>query len=122
MPDEPHFPAPGEKVREPYREPEKAEPEAPRKTVTRAEPPPDSAPKRAALTREEARALIAVTAAQRPAWKKSLWRSPVLVLTGIVSQLLHIALGSYAYPLDVVLFIAAIVWMARPLLRKDGFS
>lgn len=125
MPDEPHFPAPGEKIADPYRAPEKPAPAEPsHKIVTRAEPPPSSSqkPKNTALTREEMNALIAVTAAQRPAWKKSLWRSPVLVITGIVSQVLHIAIGSYAYPIDAALFIAAIAWMARPLFRKDGFS
>jgi hypothetical protein len=122
VPDEPHFPAPGEKIVDPYREPEKptaAEPS--RKIVTRAEPP-SSTPHRQALTREEMNAMIAVTAAQRPAWQRSLWRSPVLVITGIVSQLLHIAIGAYAYPIDVVLFIGALVWIARPLLRRDHFS
>lgn len=121
--DEPHFPAPGEKIRDPYREPEKATPPAPaRAIVTRAEPPPDSTPKREALTRDEMKALLAVTAAQRPAWKKSLWRSPVLLVSSIVSHVLHMAIGVYAYPLDVVLFIAALAWIARPLFRRDGFS
>ncbi len=123
MPDEPHFPAPGEKSREPYREPDPAPvPAAPRKLVTRAEPPPSSQPERAALTRDEMRALLAVTAAQRSPWKKSLWRIPVLVATSIVSHLLHMAIGSYAYPIDLVLFVATLVWIARPLFRKDGFS
>jgi hypothetical protein len=124
VPDEPHFPAPGEKIVDPYREPEKPAPSPPsHKIVTRAQPPPSSSqPKHVALTAEEKKALIMVTAAQRPAWKKSLWRSPVLIVTSIVSQLLHMVIGSYAYPLDAVLFIAAIAWMARPLMRKDGFS
>ena len=39
VPDEPHFPAPGEKIVDPYREPEKPAPAAPsHKIVTRAEP------------------------------------------------------------------------------------
>ena len=124
VPDEPHFPAPGEKIVDPYREAEKPAPAAPsHKVVTRAEPPPSSRdPKHSALTREEMNALIAVTAAQKPSWKRSLWRSPVLIVTGIVSQLLHMVIGSYAYPLDAALFILAIAWMARPLLRRDGFS
>jgi hypothetical protein len=122
VPDEPHFPAPGEKSREPYREPDPVPArEAPRKLVTRAEPP-SSHPKPAALTREEMNALLAVTAAKKPAWRKSLWRSPVLIASSILSHLLHMALGSYAYPLDLVLFVAALAWMARPLFRKDGFS
>lgn len=123
VPDRPHFPAPGEKVVDPYREPEKPAPAAPsHKIVTRAEPPPSSKPKPAHLTREEMKALISVTAAQKPVWKKSLWRSPVLIVTSIVSQLLHMVIGSYAYPIDAVLFIVAIAWMARPLFRRDGFS
>lgn len=124
VPDEPHFPAPGEKVVDPYREPEKAAPSPPsHKIVTRAEPPPAShPPKHLTFTAEEKKALLMVTAAQRPAWKRSLWRSPVLIVTSIVSQLLHMVIGSYAYPLDAVLFIAAIAWMARPLFKKDGFS
>jgi hypothetical protein len=122
VPDEPHFPPPGEKVREPYREPDKTPaPEAPRKVVTRAEPPQSSHPE-AALTRDEMKALLAVTASPRPAWRKSLWRSPVFIVTSIVSYFLHMAFGPYAYALDLVLFVATLAWMARPLFRRDGFS
>jgi hypothetical protein len=122
VPDEPHFPAPGEKIREPYREPDAGPaPEASRKIVTRPDPPAASEPK-AALTRDEMKALLAVTAAQRPAWRKSLWRSPILIVTTIASHFLHMAFGSYAYGLDLVLFVATLAWMARPLFRRDGFS
>jgi hypothetical protein len=123
VPDEPRFPAPGEKIREPYREAEKPAPAAPaQKIVTRAEPPPSSKPERAALTRDEMKAMLAVTAAQRTPWKKSIWRSPLLLVVSVVSHLLHAALGAYAYPLDVVLFVLALAWIARPLFRRDGFS
>jgi len=125
VPDEPHFPAPEEKAREPYREPERPAPaEASRKIVTRAEPPPSSSssPKRAAITREEMNAMIAVTAAQQPRWKKSLWRSPALIVVTIVGHLLDSAVGIYSIPISMVLAMLALAWIARPLFRRDGFS
>ena len=125
VPSEPRFPSPGEKIVDPYREPEPPAPAEPsHKIVTRAEPPPPSSPRRqhVALTAEEKKALIMVTAAQHPPWKKSLGRSPVMIAASLVSHFLHMAIGSYAYPLDLVLFIAALAWVARPLFKRDAFS
>jgi hypothetical protein len=123
VPDEPHFPAPGEKIVDPYREPETPAPAEPsHKIVMRAEPPPSSRPKRSALTREEMSAMIAVTAAQRPQWKKSLWRMPVLVLVSVASHVLHASFGTWTYAFDVAFGIASLVWVARPLFKRDGFS
>jgi len=122
VPDEPHFPAPGEKIVDPYRDPEKPAPAEPsRKIVTRAEPPPSSKPKPAKLTREEINALIAVTAAQSP-WKKTLKRSPVLFAATLVGHLLGGFLGVLALPVSLMLVAAALVWIALPLFKRDGFS
>jgi hypothetical protein len=114
VPDEPHFPAPRPKG---YRDSEPAAPSAAepaRKIVTRAEPPPDLDAPKPKLTREEMNAMIAVTAAQHPPWKKSLKRSPILLPATIASH--------WSMPLAAVLVIAALVWIARPLFRRDGFS
>jgi len=121
VPDDPRFPEPGEKIVDPYREPETpAPPEPSHKIVTRAEPPPTS--KREPITREEMAAMIAVTAAQEPKWPKSLWRSPVLFVVMIVGHFLDAAVGVYSIPISLVLGAAALVWIARPLFRRDGFS
>jgi hypothetical protein len=99
-----------------YRVPgEPAPPKAPI-VVTRPEPPTsDATPK---LTREEIRALIAVEGAKHPPWKSSVRRSPLLLIVGLVSQ----AFGSYSLVVGTVLTIAALVWIARPLFRRDEFS
>ena len=112
MPDEPHFPEP--KPKEAYRVPATPAPAKTPIVVTR----PESSDEASKLTRDEVRALIAVEAAKHQPWKSSLKRSGVLILVGLVSQVF----GSYSLIVGSVLTIAALVWIARPLFRRDDFS
>jgi hypothetical protein len=131
MADEPYFPAPGAARPEPQPQP------APRRSspnvVARPEPPSpevevdiDGAAKpRPALSRTEMQALLAVGrelqggGRGRAAWKRG---RVIVVPTGLISTVLHVVLGDYALPIILVLCLASIVWVARPLLRRDDWS
>jgi hypothetical protein len=117
--DAPHFPPPGRK--EAYRAPAVTSPSTSPKVVTRAEPPPSSGhPARVALTKDEMRALIAVEAAKRPPWRSSLRRSAILLPVSLVVHLLGTSV--WALVIGVVLYVAALAWIARPLFRRDDFT
>ncbi len=94
---------------------------AERRVVHRPEPPSDE---RAKLSREEVRALLAVTAttSKNGAWSRVARRGGIaLVPTAIVSTLLDAVIGWWSIPVVVVL---AIVWAALPLVRqhRDGWT
>lgn len=121
--DAPHFPPPGRK--DAYRVTPLATPATSPKVVTRAEPPSDelAPPKpKPKLTRDEMRALLAVEGAKRPPWRRSLRRSAILVPATIVAHILDIVLGSWSLAIMAVAFVAAFVWIARPLFRRDDFT
>lgn len=127
MPEEkPYFPAPIQKGAEPNpsRESTKLQPMSAPIVVTRPDLPPsqtEAAPEKrmAKLTSEEVRALLAVTNAQRRPWRSVAKRGTILVPVGIVSQLLQMLFGDYALIFALAAFIAAIVWIARPLRRNE---
>jgi hypothetical protein len=122
MSDGPHFPPPTRKEADPYRAVSTAPTETRAPVIaTRAEPPA-SEPEHVKLTRDEVRALLAVQAARRPPWRSSLRRSAVLFPAGLVAQGLHIVLGGYALPFELLVLAAAFVWIARPLFRHDDFA
>lgn len=84
--------------------------------VTRAEPPDELAP--AQLSKEEMRALIAVTAVtHRTPWGRVARRGAlVAVPAAAASMVLDALLGWWSIPVIVVL---AIVWTTRPLVRQN---
>ncbi len=104
----------------------------PKRTVVRRyDPPPDDdAPKgaRTKLTAEEARALLAVTTVPKGPWGKVKPRLKLaFVATTVVSCLARLVIGwqsTGAYVLDGVLLVAAVIWVAWPLVfaEKDGWT
>ncbi len=95
---------------------------ADRPVVHRPEPPSDEpAPK---LTRDEVRALLAVTATTNPPsrWGRAAKRGGLALLpTAILSTVLDAIVGWWSIPIVVAL---AIAWSALPLLRqsRDGWT
>ena len=95
--------------------------------VHRPEPPPDSdsPPKKPKLSPEEVRALLAVGDATRDKTKAQvLWKRGrvILIPVGLVDLALHLLVGDYAYIFMILVTVAGIVWMARPLFRKEGWD
>ena len=95
---------------------------AERRVVHRPEPPSDEPATK--LSRDEVRALLAVTATNTKsnAWSRVARRGGIaLVPTAIVSTLLDALLGWWSIPVAVVI---ALVWTAMPLLRqrRDGWT
>jgi hypothetical protein len=120
------FPPP--RPKEPYRTPE-ADPStlpAPPRVVQRAEPPPpDEEPRPGArrpalnLTKDEVSALLAVSEAAHPKpWAQTGRRATILVPVSLVGLLFRLVLGEYDTIAQVVLFVAALAWIARPLYAK----
>lgn len=104
--------------------------------VKRPEPVDEDAPKPAAkrgpggprgqakLSPEEIRALLAVEGANRPTKSKTLWRRGrvVVVPTGLISIAAHLLIGSWAPLVTIAAILLAVAWVARPLLKKDGWD
>jgi len=88
--------------------------------VTRPEPPSDS-DSPAKMSREEMRALLAVTETDhQSALGKVYRRGRVAVLpTGLVSLGVHLLLGSISQWLSLAVLLAGILWTAWPLFRRD---
>ncbi len=85
--------------------------------ATRPEPPSDDEPKALKLSKEETRALLAVTATQRPDWARAAKRAGLGVIpTALIGLLLDSVVGWGATP---VLVIILIVWSAWPLFKQD---
>jgi hypothetical protein len=139
MADEPRFPPPQAKSAQSsadnsaYRAPaEPVEPleppaaAAPR-VVTRPEPPPDDADaaplaKKAApkLTRDEMRALMAVTKTNATPWRSVAKRGGIVSIpTGLIGLGLDAALDHHALAVTAVLGVVGLVWAARPLWKRD---
>jgi hypothetical protein len=132
MADEPKFPSPEEAKAKRAAEPSSV-PTAPARPVIvrRAEPLLHDAEVAAKkepvkLTQEEVRALLAVTAANRPSTATTLWRRGriAIIPTGVLQIAAYVVLGGgvTAHVVTVGITIAAIAWTARPLLRKDGWT
>lgn len=133
MADEPFFPPPpppaDPNAARPATEalsdvPQEPTPAPAPRILTRAEPPPadTEAPPKRSLDREEIRALLAVTAEQRPkrgAWSRA--RIAFLPVT-IVGSLLHYLCGDYGLVASLVLTVAALVWCALPLVKRDEWT
>jgi hypothetical protein len=129
MADDPYFPAPG--AARPEAQPQTAPRRSTPNVVARPEPPsPEvdvngAAKPGAALSRTEMKALLAVdrelhgSGRGRAAWKRG---RVIVVPTGLISTVLHVVLDDYALPIILVLCLASIVWVARPLLRRDDWS
>ena len=116
MADEPSFPDPSEAKRKPVAV-------TPRRViVTRAEPPAEEGP--AKLTKEEVQALLAVEGTNRPRPATAMWkRGRVLLLPIVLIDLAaHAFLGGAAPFVSAAVTIAALLWTARPLFRRDGWS
>lgn len=93
-----------------------------RRVVHRPEPPSDEPPPK--LSREEVRALLAVTStnARASAWRRTARRGGVaLIPTALASTLLDALLGWWSIPVVVVI---AVAWVAMPLVRqrRDGWT
>ena len=88
-------------------------------TATTTTPKP--APK---LTREEVSALLAVEGALRPTPLARVWKRGriIIVPTGLIGFAGHSFIGGWADVLALVIAVAAILWCARPLFRRDAWS
>lgn len=126
--DEPHFPPPGTGAPTPtdggYRTAAAPAPTPRAAVVHRPAAGPDDAP--AALSREEMRALIAVTAATAPTLtpRKRAWRRGRVILLpfGLAQTAAHAVLGAAAPWVMGAVFLAGVAWVAHPLLKKDRFA
>jgi hypothetical protein len=121
MADEPSFPDPSEAKRKPSAD-AAPEPPARRIVVTRAEAPADEAP--AKLTKEEMQALLAVEGTNRPRPATAVWKRGRILLVPIVliDLAAHAFLGGAAPFVSAAVTLAALLWTARPLFRRDGWS
>lgn len=92
--------------------------------VSRPESPASPAEERGRpkLSPDEIRALIAVETAQHMPWKSSARRSVVLVPIGFLGRLLYAVAGNDSLVVAVAIALLALVWIARPLFRRDGFA
>lgn len=126
--DEPHFPAPSTTSdASPYREARAAPPRvenAPKKIGVRPEPPRDEAHANATtkLSPEELRALLAVESALGGRWRSCARRSTIFLPIGLLSALLRAIFGPYALFATTLAALIALVWIARPLFKDDGFT
>lgn len=90
--------------------------------VTRPEPPsdepdPKSPPK---LSKDEVRALLAVTKVRSSPTKRALKRVGILSIpTTIVGIALDLAFGEWGTLLVLVIIAAGIFWSVRPLFAKE---
>ena len=86
--------------------------------ATRPEPPSDDGPKAPKLSKEETRALLAVTATHRPNWGRAAKRAGFGVMpTALLALLLDSVIGWGATPALVIVLIA---WAAWPLFKQDS--
>ena len=123
MGDEPRFPGPEEA------KPKARTPIAPAErkpiVVARAEPmAEEQAPAKPKLSPDEVRALLAVHEASRPTRGAAAWKRgrAIVIPTGLIGLAAHLFFGSWAPVVSIAATAAAIVWIARPLFRRDGFS
>lgn len=90
--------------------------------IVRRPDAPGDAPK-PQLSKEEIRALLAVTeSTARPTWSRVARRGGIAIIpTTLLSILLDSVLGWWSIPVIVIL---AIAWTARPLVRqrRDGWA
>ena len=96
------------------------QPERKRVVVHRPEPPSDEG--KPQLTKDEVRALLAVTKVTRRPWGRVARRGAIaFVLTTLLSLLLDSWIGWWSIP---VLAVLAIAWTVRPLLQqsRDGWT
>lgn len=129
MADEPYFPPPGTVATKPspggYRTPAEPAP-APRPAVVHRPAEQAGAGGPSNLTREEMRALIAVTAATAPRMtpRKRAWRRGRVILFpfGLFQTATHALLGAAAPWVSVALCLAGVAWVASPLLKKNDFA
>lgn len=126
--DEPFFPPPGVATKATiagYRTPAEPAP-TPRPAVVHRPAEQAEAGGPSHLSREEMRALIAVTAATAPRItpRKRAWRRGRVILLpfGIAETAAHVLLGSAAPWVMTAFFLAGVAWVARPLLRKNDFA
>lgn len=94
---------------------------APALATTTPTTTPKVAPK---LTHEEVAALLAVEGALRPtplarAWKRG---RIIMVPTGLLGFAGHRFIGGWADVLAMAIAVAALLWCARPLFRRDAWS
>jgi hypothetical protein len=131
MADEPRFPPPEAKsaANSAYRvaaEPPAAAAPAPR-VVTRPEPPPDVADapppaKKAAakLTRDEVRALLAVTKTNAAPWRSVAKRGGLVTIpTTLIGLALDAVLDHHALAVTAVLGAVGLAWALRPLWKRS---
>lgn len=121
--DAPRFPPPEEAKQ---RQARAIEPAPKPVVVARAEAPADepAAGARPKLTSDEVRALLAVDAVNRPtSWGRVFRRGRIALVASVLLDLLaHLVLGSWATVASVAITVIAIVWTARPLLRRDDWT
>lgn len=118
MADEPSFPAPG--APSPERPVTETAPK--RVVVTRPEPPSFAHP--AKLSNDEVRALLAVDRTNRPNSFGASWKRGRIVAlpTTLISVAAHVLFGSAGLWIGAAIILAALAWIARPLLRRDDWS
>ncbi|CAN5438086.1 hypothetical protein BH09MYX1_BH09MYX1_16160 [soil metagenome] len=97
-------------------------PPARRIVVTRPEPPAEETPTKGApkLSKDEVRALLAVTSTQASPMKRAAKRGGILVIpTTILGVVLDLVFGDWGTLILLVIIAVGVYWSARPLFAKN---